>query len=339
MLRLAILGGGHGARVHLPAARAAAGVEPVVIAARSDPGACGVERMADWRAAVVRDDVDAVVVALPPAVQREAVVAAAQAGKAVLCEKPAGLNAAETKAMIAACEGAGVVHAVGFQFRFEPALAAFRAALARGAVGRVEAFEIDWLTAAPEARSRRWSWRNDAALGGGATLNFASHALDYLRWIAGAEPRVLGRAETVLAPAREADDGTRRPVTAPDRCDLIVRLGDGPVASLRVSNLAAPALGHRIVARGEQGALTLWFRPPFGPEDTTLILQESDGASHALGFEKGAAGRKDDSRVRATVGLLSAFAKAARGGEVQDLPTLADALAVQEALAQRASAA
>ncbi len=341
MLGLAILGGGHGAHVHLPAARAVPGVEPVVLAARSRTDAFGIDRESDWRAAVERDDVDAVVVALPPALQGEAVAAAAAAGKPVLCEKPAGRSPDEAEAMLRACEAAEVVHAVGFQFRFEPAMAALRAQLAAGAVGPVDRIDVDWLVGAPDALTRAWSWKNDAGQGGGVTLNFASHAVDYLRWLTDAEPRLVYCDERIVVPARADATGESRRVSAPDRCDLVLALGERTVATLRISNVERPGLGHRITVHGKEGALELWFRLPFAPDNVTLLRRGRDGASAPLPVEDGdaaaAAGvaRGGDSRTAATRRLLAAFAEAAAGRACADLATLADACAAHRVLAAR----
>src|SRR5690242_11985723 len=100
-MRFTILGAGHGAAVYLPALKRL-GHEPVVLSARSPKPGLEVEQTDDWQAAIARKDVDAVVIAFPPPLQREAVLAVAALGKPFICEKPAGMNEADASTMLTA---------------------------------------------------------------------------------------------------------------------------------------------------------------------------------------------------------------------------------------------
>src|SRR3569833_877759 len=108
-MRFTILGGGHGAAVYLPALKRL-GHEPVVLAARSPRPSLELEQTSDWRAAIARTDVDAVVIAFPPPLQREAVRAVATQKKPKNNKKPAGMNPAETSTMAEAARKSGLVH-------------------------------------------------------------------------------------------------------------------------------------------------------------------------------------------------------------------------------------
>jgi predicted dehydrogenase len=331
-MRFTILGGGHGTAVYLPALKRL-GHEPVVLAARSPRPGLELEQTSDWRAAIARKDVDAVVIAFPPPLQHDAVLAVAALGKPFICEKPAGMNPAETSAMAGAARKSGLPHAVGYHFRYEPAFRELKRLVSTGEIGDIERVEVDWCVGGQPSRTRAWSWRNEASVGGGVPLNFATHALDYLRWFCG-EATVVGRASQILVDARKDEGGEPREVTAPDTCDFLLRFESSAIASMRVSNVTLAPIGHRIVMRGSRGTVELWHRPPFRETDMTFTVMRPDGQSRQLsGTELGMAAGVTDSRIGPTCGLISDFAAALSGEGVPDMPTLQDALAVQRLLA------
>src|SRR3569833_340608 len=330
-MRFTILGGGHGAAVYLPALKRL-GHEPVVLAARSPRPGLELEQTRDWQAAIARTDVDAVVIAFPPPLQREAVLAVATLGKPIICEKPAGMNPAETSTMAVAARKSGLVHAVGYQCRYEPAFRKLKRLVSTGEIGNIERVEVDWCVGGQPSRTRTWSWRNEASLGGGAPLNFATHALDYLRWFCG-ESTPLGSASQILVGERKDDKGMPRVVTAPDTCDFLLRFESSAMASVRVSNVTLAPIGHRVVMRGSRGTAELWHRPPFRETDMTFTIALPDGQSRQLsGTELGMTADVTDSRIGPTCGLISDFVAALSGDSVPDMPTLHDALAVQRLL-------
>lgn len=109
--------------------------------------AYGVEEwVTDWRAVIGRDDVDVVDICTPPGTHAEIVAAAAQAGKAVLCEKPLAADYAAARAAADAPRDAGVLTAVGFNYRRLPAVALMRRMVAEGAVGEVRLWRATWLS-------------------------------------------------------------------------------------------------------------------------------------------------------------------------------------------------
>jgi predicted dehydrogenase len=327
MMRFAILGAGHGAAVYLPALESL-GHSCVILAARTPRQGLSVAQGTDWRAAIKRADVDAVVIALPPDLQREAVLAVAAAGKPFICEKPAGMHADDTQVMLAAAEG--ITHAVGYQFRYEPAFRRLRRAIADQTVGTVERIDIDWCTGGAQNRARPWSWRNNAAEGGGVVLNFSTHTIDYLRWMCG-DLTLLGSASRILVPNRVDQSGRTRVVTAPDMCDFLLGFGTTGIASIRLTNLALQPSGHRVTVRGSQGTVELWHRPPFRDSDMTFSVIDAMGKlDQVSGSALGMAPAGSDSRTASTKSLVAEFVQAVNGVETPDLPNLHDALAVQQ---------
>jgi len=160
-------------------AREVAGQHP------DNPAALG-----DWRELVTRDDVDVVVVCVPTQFHRDVAVAAAGAGKHVLCEKPMAPSPAHCREMIAARDSAGIKLMVGQSTRFQPAYAMARRLVERGDIGQPVAAQAQFVVGAtqPDGVPQDF-WRFKAgAMGHGYVLNFGCHYIDTARAIVGADP-------------------------------------------------------------------------------------------------------------------------------------------------------
>jgi len=140
----------------------------------------------DWRALVADGQVDAVYVASPVDRHAAHVVAAAQAGKHVLCEKPLALNANECRRMIATCRSHEVQLGVSYYRRHYPVVARLKALLAAGAIGRVllARFEAAETFMPPAAHPRRWILDRQRA-GGGCLMDFGCHRIELLLYLCG----------------------------------------------------------------------------------------------------------------------------------------------------------
>jgi predicted dehydrogenase len=164
----------------------------------------------DHRDLLTRAPVEAVVVGTPPHLHEEQVLAAARAGKHVLCEKPLAPTAAACRRMIDACREAGVLLSVGFMKRYQPSLLRVREMIARGDLGRVRHARADWggvgvpsLRTGPAA-DRRLAWK-PLIPGGGVVHDLFSHTADLFRWLLG--DVILVSAEVaVTSPDRAVDD-------------------------------------------------------------------------------------------------------------------------------------
>jgi predicted dehydrogenase len=146
-------------------------------------------------------DVDAVLIASPHSVHAEQALAAAQAGKHVLVEKPMAPSPAECRAILEACRHAGVTLMVGLMKRFDPAFETARQMVEAGELGEVHTFSCDW----------GWpqfflaGWRDTAAGGGGLLMDHGSHTLDLARWFLGEIESVSATVRSLL-PGREVED-------------------------------------------------------------------------------------------------------------------------------------
>lgn len=158
-------------------------------AAATSPGAT---TSADWREAVRRSDVDAVVVSTPPSLHEEMTVTALEAGKDVLCEKPLARTPDECRRMVAAAERTGRRLATGFNYRFYPSFQKARALLDSGIIG-----ELDHIRSygGYTATSHNQPWVHDVAtVGGGALRDIGIHILDLTRDFLGEVESVQGAA-------------------------------------------------------------------------------------------------------------------------------------------------
>lgn len=201
----------------------------------------GIPRAHADHEALARDpEVDAVFVATPNALHAPAVLAAAAAGKHVLCEKPLALSLAEAEAMVAACREAGVLLRLGLHLRFERFLDRVGEVLRSGAIGTVRALSIE--RAAPPAE--RVPWREDPAQGGSVLYDVGVHLLDLA-------PRLLGvPLVSVQGLALPPPGGSR----GADTLTLLAEAAGGAQVTLRVTR-EAPKAAADLVALGTAGFL------------------------------------------------------------------------------------
>lgn len=149
----------------------------------------------DWRACLAQSDVDIVIVATTNDVLAPIALAAVQAGKNVLVEKPAARRADELRPVLAAAAHAGVLVKVGFNHRFHPALQLARRLVDEGAVGPLLYIRARYGHGGRLGYDKEW--RADPALaGGGELLDQGVHLIDLARWFLGDFPHVLGHIGT-----------------------------------------------------------------------------------------------------------------------------------------------
>ncbi|MBA2755066.1 MAG: Gfo/Idh/MocA family oxidoreductase [Chloroflexia bacterium] len=162
----------------------------------------GVDYASDSAELLARPDIDAVIVTSENAHHAAHVIAAAAAGKHVLCEKPLATTREDALTMIAACREAGVVLQTAFPMRFSPPVIALRDAIAAGAVGEPLAVMATNHGRMPPG------WFSDPILaGGGAIMDHTVHVADLLRWILGREVvSVYAEAATRMHPGIAVDD-------------------------------------------------------------------------------------------------------------------------------------
>jgi predicted dehydrogenase len=209
---------------------------------------------------IARDDVDIVDICAPGWLHAEIAIAALEAGKHVLVEKPLSNTLAESEAMVAAARDAwarGVQSMVGFNYRRVPALAYARRLIADGRLGAVRevraAYLQDWLADADSPMT--WRLRKETA-GSGALGDIASHAIDQVQYLLGdTVTEASGRLHTFVG-QRPGPSGALEEVTVDDAAWATLVLSGGAVASVEASRVATGKKNSlRIEVYGSQGAL------------------------------------------------------------------------------------
>lgn len=268
----------------------------------------------DWRRLLERDDIDLIDICSPGDTHAEIAIAALDAGRHVLCEKPLANSVEEARAMVAAAEQArsrGIRDMVGFTYRRVPAVVLARKLVAQGRIGQVRHVRAlylqDWLV--DPAFPLTWRLQADKA-GSGALGDLGAHIVDLTQFVTGDRlTGVTGLTETFITERpMPADADARGTVTVDDAAVFVGRLGGGALATFEATRFATGRKNSiRIEVNGSQGSLTfdfesmneLWFHD--GTEDPETagfrrILVTEPGhpyignwwpAGHPLGFEHG----------------------------------------------------
>ncbi len=216
------------------------------------------EAATDWREVVERDDVDLVDVSTPGDTHAEIAIAAARAGKAVLCEKPLANTVDEAEAMLVAVEEAGVVHMVCHNYRRAPAVVLAKRLIEAGDLGEIRHYRgtylQDWVVD-PEL-PLLWRFREEKA-GSGALGDIASHSIDLARYLVGEIAEISGELETFIRkrPLPEAPDRSGE-VTVDDACAAVVRFEGGALGTIEATRLAPGRKNYnRFEINGTRGSL------------------------------------------------------------------------------------
>ena len=209
----------------------------------------------DYRTMLREVDLDAVSVATPAGLHQDIVLAAAEAGKHILCEKPFATSLHEARRMQQAVENAGVGHAVNHEFRMIPSRQAFRRMVHEGFLGTP--FDVRALldTGMLLNAQRKWSWWSDRQQYGGMLQAMTSHLIDYLIWTFGDIESLSGRLDTFIR-MRPADDGTEREVTSDDANAALLHFASGASGLIYVSGVARTQR-NIIEAHGSAGSLSI----------------------------------------------------------------------------------
>lgn len=201
----------------------------------------------DWRKLIARDDIDAIDICTPNNLHREIALAAARAGKAILCEKPLAMNAAEGAEMVAAVEAAGVPNMVWYNYRRVPAVSLAKRLIDEGKLGRVfhyrAVFLQDWTISPDVPQGGTATWRLDAtAAGSGVTGDLLAHCIDTALWLNGPIERVSAMTETFVRERLHAETGAKQPVGIDDACAFLARFANGALAVFESTRYAR---GHK----------------------------------------------------------------------------------------------
>ena len=157
----------------------------------------------DWRRVIEAKDIDLIDICVPNVAHKEIAVAAAQAGKMVVCEKPLAMNVAEAEAMVRAVQTAGVANMIFFNYRRVPAISLAKQLIEEGRIGRAFHYRAtylqDWTISPDVPQGGAALWRLDVAdAGSGVTGDLLAHSIDTAMWLNGPVRRVVAKTETFV---------------------------------------------------------------------------------------------------------------------------------------------
>lgn len=215
----------------------------------------------DWRKMLQRKDIDAVDICTPNNLHKEIAIAAAQAGKMILCEKPLAMNTAEGEEMCQAVEKAGVPNIVWYNYRRIPAVTFAKQLIDSGKLGRIFHYRAnflqDWTINADLPQGGQGLWRLDAAAAGsGVTGDLLAHCIDTALWLNGGISNVTAMTETFVKERKHNLTGKVEKVGIDDACAFLCHFSNG---SLGLFESTRYARGHKALytfeINGENGSL------------------------------------------------------------------------------------
>ena len=201
----------------------------------------------DWKAIVNRDDIDAVDICTPNNTHAEIALAAAEAGKMILCEKPLSMNAVEGETMVQAVEKAGVANTVWYNYRRTPAVTLAKQLIDEGRLGKIFHYRAnflqDWTISADLPQGGTGLWRLDIkAAGSGVTGDLLAHCIDTAIWLNGGIDEVTAMTETFIKQRKHNLTGKVEDVGIDDACSFLCRFNNG---SLGLFESTRYARGHK----------------------------------------------------------------------------------------------
>src|SRR6516164_1432201 len=201
----------------------------------------------DWRKLVASPEIDLIDIASPNDSHAEIAIAAAKAGKMVMCEKPLGRNPAEATRMVAAVENARTPNMVWYNYRRVPAVMLAKQIIDEGRLGKIfhyrSKFLQDWTISSDLPQGGEGLWRLDVAVAGsGVTGDLLAHCIDTAMWLNGGITEVTAATETFIKSRKHNLTGKVEPVGIDDASLFLARFGNGSLATFEATRYAR---GHK----------------------------------------------------------------------------------------------
>lgn len=201
----------------------------------------------DWRKLLARPDIDIVDIACPNNMHREIAMAAAKAGKMILCEKPLSMNGPEGLEMVEAVEKAKVPNMVWYNYRRIPAVTLAKQLIDEGRLGRIfhyrAKFLQDWTISKDLPQGGAGLWRLDVNVAGsGVTGDLLAHCIDTAVWLNGSIDTVSAMTETFVKERKHNLSGKVEKVGIDDACAFLARFTNGSLATFESTRYAR---GHK----------------------------------------------------------------------------------------------
>lgn len=201
----------------------------------------------DYKKLVARDDIDLIDICLPNDLHAEVAIAAARAGKMIICEKPLARNGREAEPMVRAVEKAGVPNFVSFNYRRIPAVTLAKKLIDEGRLGKIfhyrAKFLQDWTISKNVPQGGNALWRLDVkAAGSGVTGDLLAHCIDTALWLNGSIETVTAMTETFVKERVHQLTGKLEKVGIDDACAFLARFANGSLATFESTRYAR---GHK----------------------------------------------------------------------------------------------
>lgn len=254
-MKVGIIGAGFGQYAMAPVYKKL-GCEVELVTPRD---AEGVKRLLDQK-------LDLVSVHSPPFMHVEHVMQALEHGHAILCDKPFGRNAQESRAMRDAAKAKGVLNFVNFETRYKPNRAKIKALVDAGAIGKP--LHLSWNFISNGFRAGPHGWVNEADKGGGWISAYASHCIDIIRWVFDSEVAQCGGVSRIEVKRRADKAGVMREATAEDAYTAWFTMENGATAVQDTAYCAAVPIPMNITVMGDAGGLEL-------VGDTRLVVRRA----------------------------------------------------------------
>ncbi len=334
-IRVGVIGTGFGAAVHIPALQFLPETEVVAICSRRPERARAAAAdhgipsfVTDFREMVRDPQIDAVVVASPPHLHHVMSLAALEANKHVVCEKPMARNLAEARDMVKIAARMGVVAMVNHEFRFLPVRRRIKELIEAGFLGEPHAATIVvHRSSLNDPYGRPFGWLMEQEKAGGMLGATGSHYVDALRWWFGEVTSVAGAVSTLVKRRRVAGSSQMATVDADDNYAVMLRFANGAIGTIHVTATAAFEGDEDLFLSGSEGTLQVRDGFLWGAQRGDRELREVEVAEDL-----------DDDLppfehflTAPTVRLLQEWVRAIQTGKPAS-PSFADGVKVQELL-------
>ena len=253
-INIAVIGLGFGAQIHIPVFKSIPGCEVAAICSSNEEelmrvsSQFGIERsFSDWEHLLESDNIHAVSIATPPAVQTDIALMALKNNKAVLCEKPLSFDLSSAETMAASAQRSGLANMIDFEFPEIDQWQEAKNIIDNGSIGRINHCSVSWNVLSYANKMDIDSWKTRSDEGGGVLNLFTSHVFYYLE-------SLLGPMSEVSAILSKAPWDKK----SADTFNSISTLFDsGATGNISISNDAFRGNGHNLTIFGEKGTLVI----------------------------------------------------------------------------------
>lgn len=204
-------------------------------------------------------DIDVVNICTPSGYHHLSVIAAAKAGKHIICEKPLAINAKQLDEIESVCRGAGITVSVVSQNRYAESVTKTKQAIESGALGRIVCADIYMKYYRSQEYYNSGSWRGTKQIdGGGALMNQGIHGIDLLLYLAGDIKSVYAISKTLA-----------RDIEVEDTLSAVVEYKSGATGVIQATTSVYPGYPRRLEINGDKGSIIL--------DETSIVRRDIQG--------------------------------------------------------------